>query len=160
MNKIHIKSHIPEGEDGFTLPSSESSVSVTILLLYSLPELSLATLPTTSRFHSSSNKGGPLQLFIWVASTEALNLNYPSGIPPDSIITSTYKATVFPFFSNTTTSRLLRSLPLTHFPWPHRHPDLIPVERREGTMNNKEWYGVQVQGYETWIILQYFQLNP
>ena len=30
------------------------------------------------------------------------------------------------------------SPPLTHFHWPPRQPDLIPVERREGTKNEKE----------------------
>ena len=37
MNGMCIKPHILEGEDGVTLPSLEYSVSVTILLLHSLP---------------------------------------------------------------------------------------------------------------------------
>ena len=36
MNKFHIKPHIPEGDDGFTHPSSYSSVSVKISFLNSL----------------------------------------------------------------------------------------------------------------------------
>ena len=63
MNNVCIKTHIPEGEDGFTLPSSNSSISVTILLLHSLLALSLDTLFTTAVFHASSNEGGHLQLF-------------------------------------------------------------------------------------------------
>ena len=63
MNNIHIKHHIPEDEYGFTLTSSDSSASVTISLLHSLPELLLAALLTAEGFHDSSNEGGPLQLF-------------------------------------------------------------------------------------------------
>ena len=51
MNNIRIKPHIPEGEDGFKLPSLDSSVSVIILLLCSLPALSLVTLLTAHGFH-------------------------------------------------------------------------------------------------------------
>ena len=58
MNNIRIKPHVPEGEDGFTLTSSDTSVSITISLLYSLPELSLATLLIASGFHASSNGVG------------------------------------------------------------------------------------------------------
>ena len=48
MNKFRIKPNKPEGEDGFTLPSSDSYVSVTISLLHPLPELSLATLGSSN----------------------------------------------------------------------------------------------------------------
>ena len=48
MNNFRVKPHIPEGEDGFTLLALDSSVSITILLLSSLPELSLATLITAT----------------------------------------------------------------------------------------------------------------
>ena len=60
MNNICIKPHIPEGGDGFTLTSSESSVSFKILLLHLLPSLSLATLLTAAGFHAFYNEGGPL----------------------------------------------------------------------------------------------------
>ena len=103
MNKICIKPHIREGEDGFTLPSSDSSVYVTILLLRSLPALSLATLITASIFHASSNEGGPLQIFRWIAVTGLFSLTYSSGLPTDSIIISLDKAAVFPSFSDSTT---------------------------------------------------------
>ena len=103
MNNIHIKPHIPEVEYGFTLPSSDSSVSVTILLLHSLPALSLAALLAVAVFHISSNEGGHLRLLRWGAGTELLSLTYSSGLPTDSIITSTDKYAVFPSFSDTTT---------------------------------------------------------
>ena len=63
MNNFRIKPHIPEGEDGFTLPSSESSVSVTISFLNSLPELSLTTLLTAADSRAYSNEGGSFQIF-------------------------------------------------------------------------------------------------
>ena len=63
MNKVGIKPHIPGGEDGLTITSSESHVSVTILLLHSLKELSFATLLTAVRFCASSNEGVPLLIF-------------------------------------------------------------------------------------------------
>ena len=67
MNKFCIKPHIPEGEYGYTIPSSESYVSVKILLLYLLPELSLAALFTASIFDDSSNDVDTLQIFIIVS---------------------------------------------------------------------------------------------
>ena len=102
MNNNRIKTHIPEGEDSFTLPSSDSSVSVKISLLHSLPELSLATLLTAAGFHAYSSDGGTLHIFRWGAGTRAINLNSLSGLPTDFIITSPDKAAVFPSFSNTT----------------------------------------------------------
>ena len=63
MNYFCIKPHIPEGEYGFTLPSLDSSVSITIPLLHSLPELSLSALLTAALFHAPYNEGGPLQIF-------------------------------------------------------------------------------------------------
>ena len=96
MNKIRIKPHRPEGEDDYTLPSLYSSVFVTILLLHSLPALSLATMLTAAGDHNSSNEGGCLQLFRWGADTGVSNLTYSSGLPNDSIITSPDKAAVFP----------------------------------------------------------------
>ena len=55
MNNICIKPHVPESEDGFTLPSSEFSVSVKILLFNSLSALSLATPLSESGFSVYSN---------------------------------------------------------------------------------------------------------
>ena len=55
MNNFSIKPYIPEGGDGFTLPSSNSSVSITILLLHSLLELSLNTLLNEYGLYAFSN---------------------------------------------------------------------------------------------------------
>ena len=63
MNNIHIKRYIPKGEDGFTIPSLDSSIPVTTLLLHSLTELSLGTLLTAYKFHAYSNEGGILYIF-------------------------------------------------------------------------------------------------
>ena len=75
MNNICIKPHIPEGEDGFTVQLSDSSISVTIELLSSLPALLLATLLTESVFNDSSNEVGTLQLLIWDVGTGVFNFN-------------------------------------------------------------------------------------
>ena len=103
MNNICIKPHVPESEDGFTLPSSEFSVSVTILLFNSLSALSLATLFTAAVFHASSNEGGTLQLFILGTGKSLFNLTSSYGIPTDYITTSLDKSVVFPSFYDTTT---------------------------------------------------------
>ena len=63
MNDMRIKPHTPEGEYGFTLPSLESSVSFTISLLRSLPQLSITALLTEAGFHASFNEGEHVQLF-------------------------------------------------------------------------------------------------
>ena len=52
MNKIFIKTHIPDGEDGFTFPSLDTSVSVKISFLHSLLELSLDTLLTVASLYA------------------------------------------------------------------------------------------------------------
>ena len=70
MNKICIKPRIPKGEDGFTLTSSESSVSVVISYFHSLPELSFATLLTAAGFLASSNDGQILCIFRWDSGTD------------------------------------------------------------------------------------------
>ena len=44
MNNFSVEPHILEGEYGSILLSSDSSVSVTISFVHSLPELSIATL--------------------------------------------------------------------------------------------------------------------
>ena len=103
MNNICIKPHIPKGEDGFIIPSSDSSVSVIILLLHSLPALLFATLLTTAVFRDSSNDGELLCIFRWVAGKGVFKFNSSSGLPTDSIITSPYKAAVFPSFYNMAT---------------------------------------------------------
>ena len=98
MDNICIKPHIPEGEDGFTVPSSDSSVSVTILLLNSLLELSLATLIIVAAFHDSSNEGGTLHLFIWGTGTCVFNSTSSYGLSTDFIVTSTVSLWCFPTF--------------------------------------------------------------
>ena len=94
MNNICIKPHIPEGEDGFTLPSSDSFFYDTISFLNSLSALSLATLITTAVLYASSNEVVHLQLSRWGTSTGIFNLNYSSGLQTDSIITSSDKSKV------------------------------------------------------------------
>ena len=123
MNNVCIKPHIPECEDGFTLSSSDSSVSVTFLLFHLLPVLSLAKLLTAAVFHASSNEGGILQLFriptydvgrpLHASKLVSLfNLIYHLGLPTDYIITSPYKYGAIPSFSDTKTHfRLIRSPP-------------------------------------------------
>ena len=103
MNDMRIKPHTPEGEYGVTLPSLESSVSVIISLLRSLPELSLVALLTESIFRASSNGGEHLQLFRWGAGTRLFNLTSSSVLPNDSVIISPDKDVLFTSFSNTTT---------------------------------------------------------
>ena len=98
MNNIHFKPHIPEGEDGFTLPKLDSSVSITTSLFHSLPSLSLAKLLTASTFHASSNEEGPLQILRSGAVSGVFNLTSSSRIPTDFIITSPDKAAAFPYF--------------------------------------------------------------
>ena len=63
MNNILIKLQITGVEYGFKLPSSDSSVSVTISLFHSLPSLSLATLLAAAFYQVSSNEGGTLHIF-------------------------------------------------------------------------------------------------
>ena len=101
MNNIRIKPQIPEGEDGFILPSSYSSVSITISLFHSLTQLSLDTLITTAGFHASSNEVRTLQLFRWYAGTGVFKWTSSSILPTDSIITSPYKDAVFTSFYDT-----------------------------------------------------------
>ena len=104
MIVMRIKLHIPEGEDGFTLPSFESSVSFTISLLHSLPALSLAALITEAGFHAFSKEGEHLRIFKWGAGTGLFNLTSSSVLPNDSIITSPGKDVLFTSFSETTNS--------------------------------------------------------
>ena len=63
INNFCIKYHIPEVEVFLALPSLDSSISITIAFLNSLPELSLSVLLTADDFYASSNAGGNLQLF-------------------------------------------------------------------------------------------------
>ena len=81
MNNFSIKSHIPEGEDGFTLPSLDSSVSVTISFLNSLTALSPTKLINESGLQDSSNDGWPLKLFRLVSYLSCPDLSL-SNINP------------------------------------------------------------------------------
>ena len=81
MNTFCIKPHIPEGEDGLTLPSLDSSISTTISLLYSVTTLSLATLLTEAVFHTPYNELWYLHLLRLVSSF-ILYLFIPFKPPP------------------------------------------------------------------------------
>ena len=103
MNNICIKPHIPKGEDGFKIPPSDSSISVTILLLNSLSVLSLITLLTAAVLDTYSNEGGTLKVFRWGAGTMFLNLTSSLGLPTKSILISLDTSVGFSSFYGRTT---------------------------------------------------------
>ena len=91
MNNICIKPYITEVWDGFTLQSLDSFVSVTIFMLHLLSLLSLSSLLIESIVRDSSNKGGPLHIFILVSSL-LLSWFVPFKHPPTSYTPGKRKA--------------------------------------------------------------------
>ena len=96
-------------------------------------------------FYTCGKKGGDEEEkgMIWVAGTVLFNPTSSSGLPNDSIITSSDKVAVFPYFSNTTTflaSSVTSPSPDT-VPWNIWQPYLIPEERREDNKNQRIIWG-------------------
>ena len=104
-------------------------LSVTILLLYLLPALSLAALITVAGFHAYSNEGGPLHIFRWGAGTGVLNLTSSSGLTTGSIIASPDKAAVFPYFYDMATF-LASSVP-------YPSPDIFSLASSAAVFDNR-----------------------
>ena len=88
--RVRQSSIPPTAEDGYLPTSSQWTVSVAPSFLASMSSFSLTGLLSATLFDTFDKKGGDEEeeWMVWGTGKGLSNLNYSSGLPTDSIITS------------------------------------------------------------------------